>query len=264
MKKYCSLILTLCLAAALAGCGITTLPTPEDPEPPAAADPEEITYEVTTDPHEETVHAEDGTLLMTVSFQLPHLQAYADGTLIEHFGRRCQGWFEDDEGHREQCDFRFRFKNCPQCNAENDIAARRCRECDTVLVDPDDMLKAALKLKDALVLRCSGMALQPGADEKGEWLKITYYDEDGADVSERFRVQTPAQRTAFEQLFIRPHTRTPGVPLRWITVADIVRQQVLLRHPDFVVARKKGQYWQVREKLFDYEGRFRRANELRG
>ena len=83
MKKYCSLILTLCLAAALAGCGITTLPTPEDPEPPAAADPEEITYEVTTDPHEETVHAEDGTLLMTVSFQPPHLQAYADGTLIE-------------------------------------------------------------------------------------------------------------------------------------------------------------------------------------
>ena len=52
---------------------------------------------------------------------------------------------------------RFRFKNCPQCNAENDIAARRCRECDTVLVDPDDMLKAALRLKDALVLRCSGI-----------------------------------------------------------------------------------------------------------
>jgi DNA repair protein RadD len=188
----------------------------------------------------------------------------ADGTLIEHFGRRCQGWFEDDDGHREQCDFRFRFKNCPQCNAENDIAARRCRECDTVLVDPDDMLKAALRLKDALVLRCSGMALQHGQDDKGEWLKITYYDEDGADVSERFRLHTPAQRTAFEQLFIRPHTRTPGIPLRWITAADILVQQALLRHPDFVVARMKGQYWQVREKVFDYEGRFRRAHELRG
>ncbi|EBV4236638.1 ATP-dependent helicase [Salmonella enterica subsp. enterica serovar Panama] len=188
----------------------------------------------------------------------------ADGTLIEHFGRRCQGWFDDDDGHREQCDFRFRFKNCPQCNAENDIAARRCRECDAILVDPDDMLKAALRLKDALVLRCSGMTMQHGQDEKGEWLKITYYDEDGADVSERFRLHTPAQRTAFEQLFIRPHTRTPGVPLRWITAADIVAQQALLRHPDFVVARMKGQYWQVREKVFDYEGRFRRAHELRG
>ncbi|HEY1844865.1 MAG TPA: DEAD/DEAH box helicase [Buttiauxella sp.] len=188
----------------------------------------------------------------------------ADGTLIEHFGRRCQGWFEDDEGLREQCDYRFRFKNCPQCNAENDIAARRCHRCEQVLVDPDDMLKAALKLKDALVLRCSGMTLEQGSDAKGDWLKITYYDEDGADVSERFRLQTPAQRMAFEQLFIRPHSRAPGVPLRWITVADVVAQQLLLRHPDFVVARKNGQFWNVREKVFDYEGRFRRANELRG
>ena len=41
-------------------------------------------------------------------------------------------------------------------------------------------------------------------------------------------------------------------------------EEALLRHPDFVVARKKGQFWQVREKVFDYEGRYRRANELRG
>ena len=132
-----------------------------------------------------------------------------------------------------------------------------------MLVDPDDMLKAALKLKDALVLRCSGMTLQDGMDEKGGWLKITYYDEDGADVSERFRLHTPAQRMAFEQLFIRPHTRTPGVPLRWITPGDIIAQQALLRAPDFVVARQKDRYWQVREKVFDYQGRFRRAGELR-
>ncbi|MED5672928.1 ATP-dependent helicase, partial [Enterobacter hormaechei] len=70
------------------------------------------------------------------------------------------------------------FKQCPHCGAENDIAARRCQKCDGVLSDPDDMLKAALKLKDALILRCGGMALTNGADNKGEWLKITYYDED--------------------------------------------------------------------------------------
>ncbi|MBV4411962.1 DEAD/DEAH box helicase family protein [Enterobacteriaceae bacterium YMB-R22] len=188
----------------------------------------------------------------------------AEGAIIEHYGRRCQGWFEEDDGSREQCDYRFRFKNCPNCHAENDIAARRCRQCGLVLVDPDDMLKAALKLKDALVLRCSGMTLTHGADEKGPWLKVTYYDEDGADVSERFRTHTPAQRTAFEQLFIRPHSRAPGVPLRWVTLADVAALQPALRHPDFVVARKKGAWWQVREKIFDYQGRFRRANELRG
>lgn len=188
----------------------------------------------------------------------------ADGTITEHFGRRCQGWFEDDDGTREQCDYRFRFKNCPACNAENDIAARRCHQCDQVLVDPDDMLKAALKLKDALVLRCSGMTLQPGEDSKGPWLNVTYYDEDGADVSERFRLQSPAQRTAFELLFLRPHSKAPGVPLVWHSARDIAARPERLRHPDFVVARKKGHFWQVREKIFDYQGRYRRANELRG
>ncbi|MCW1874056.1 DEAD/DEAH box helicase [Erwinia sp. INIA-01] len=187
----------------------------------------------------------------------------ADGTIIEHFGRRCQGVLEDDEGNREQCDYRFRFKNCPQCNAENDIAARRCRECDTILVDPDDMLKAALKLKDALVLRCAAMVLEAGSDEHGEWLKVRYFDEEASEVSERFRLKSPAQRTAFEQLFLRPHQRAPGVPLNWKTADDIISLQPLLRHPDFVVARKQRHFWQVREKVFDYQGRFRRANELR-
>ena len=37
-----------------------------------------------------------------------------------------------------------------------------------------------------------------------------------------------------------------------------------LRAPDFVIARKKGRFWQVRDKVFDYQGRYRRANELPG
>ncbi len=72
----------------------------------------------------------------------------------------------------------------PRSNAPKTIIVRRCRECDAILVDPDDMLKAALRLKDALVLRCSGMTMQHKQDEKGEWLKITYYERT-ADVSER-------------------------------------------------------------------------------
>lgn len=187
-----------------------------------------------------------------------------DGSVIEHYGRRCQGWEMLDNGQRQQCDFRFRFKICPHCGAENDIAARRCHQCENVLVDPDDMLKAALRLKDALVLRCSGMSLTPGRDAKGEWLNITYYDEDGADVSERFRLQTPAQRHVFQLNFLRIHQRAPGVPFVWQTAADILAQQPLLRAPDFVVARRQGKFWQLREKIFDYQGRFRRANELRG
>ncbi|QQG30042.1 DEAD/DEAH box helicase [Pectobacterium carotovorum] len=187
-----------------------------------------------------------------------------DGDIIEHYGRRCQGWEMAESGQRQQCNFRFRFKVCPHCGAENDIAARRCHQCDEVLVDPDDMLKAALKLKDALVLRCSGMSFEQGQDAKGEWLKITYHDEEGAEVSERFRLHTTAQRHVFLQQFLRVHQRAPGTPFNWQNAADVIAQQPLLRAPDFVVARKHGKFWQIREKLFDYQGRFRRANELRG
>ncbi|MDC9819527.1 DEAD/DEAH box helicase [Pectobacterium polonicum] len=187
-----------------------------------------------------------------------------DGDIIEHYGRRCQGWEMAESGQRQQCDFRFRFKVCPHCGAENDIAARRCHQCDEVLVDPDDMLKAALKLKDALVLRCSGMSFEQGQDAKGEWLKILYHDEDGAEVSERFRLHSTAQRHVFLQQFLRVHQRAPGTPFNWQNAADVVAQQKLLRAPDFVVARKNGKFWQIREKIFDYQGRFRRANELRG
>lgn len=63
-------------------------------------------------------------------------------------------------------------------------------------------------------------------------------------------------------LFLRPHQRAPGLPFRWKTAADVLAQQLLLCHPDFVGARKRGQFWQVRKKVFDYQGRFRRANEL--
>ncbi len=155
---------------------------------------------------------------------------------------------EDDGGHREQCDYRFPVQELPALRrGERHRRARRCHQCREVLVDPDDMLKAALKLKDALV-RCGGMELQSGRDDKGEWLKATYYDEDGTSTSERFRLQTPAQRKAFEMLFLRLHQRAPGVPFARHTAADVLAQQQALRHPDFVVARKRGQFWQVREK----------------
>ncbi len=183
----------------------------------------------------------------------------ADGTVIEHFGRRCQGLVEVS-GRTEQCDFRFRFKSCPQCNAENDIAAKVCQQCDTVLVDPDDMLKAALKLRDAKVLRCSGMVLEHGRDQKGEWLRITYIDEDGAEIPETFRLSSPAQRHIFTTQFLHLHSRAPGIPLVWQSAEDIVAQQSRLRHPDFVVAHHQKHFWKIRHKVFDYQGRYRRAD----
>ncbi|MDM7481041.1 MAG: DEAD/DEAH box helicase [Halomonas sp.] len=186
-----------------------------------------------------------------------------DGELvIEHFGRRCQGLVEDDAGRRSQCSFRFRFKVCDACGAENDIAARRCHGCEKLLVDADDKLKEALRLKDARVLRVSGMQLEATTNGRGlPRLKVTYHDEDGASLSEWFALETTAQRRAFYAVFLRAHLRAPGVPWQPATPDDVVAAQSRLRHPDFVVGRKVGRHFQIRDKLFDYQGRYRKAAE---
>jgi DNA repair protein RadD len=65
-------------------------------------------------------------------------------------------------------------------------------------------------------------------------------------------------------VFTSAHSACAGVAVRLENAADIVAQQALLRHPDFVVARMKGRFWQIREKVFDYQGRYRKADSLRG
>ncbi len=192
--------------------------------------------------------------------------------VIEHFGRRCQGLVESARSRAknvrstsltpamEQCSFRYRFKVCGECGAENDIAARRCHGCQVLLVDADDKLKAALRLKDARVLRVAGMQLEATVNGRGlPRLKVTYHDEDGASLSEWFALETPAQRAAFGAVFLRDHLRAPGARWQPTSAEEVIAQRRRLRHPDFVVGRKVGRHWQVREKLFDYTGRYRKA-----
>ena len=192
-----------------------------------------------------------------------------DGAVvIEHFGRRCQGLVVADNesvaanAAKKQCAFRFRFKVCDGCGAENDIAARRCHGCQQLLVDADDKLQDALKLKDARVLRVSGMQLEATTNGRGlPRLKVTYHDEDGATLIEWFALETPPQRRAFYAAFLRDHLRAPASGWQPMTPDEVIMDQQRLRAPDFVVGRKVGRHFQIRDKLFDYQGRFRKAVE---
>ncbi|MGL5947648.1 MAG: DEAD/DEAH box helicase [Aeromonas sp.] len=185
----------------------------------------------------------------------------SDGRVIEHYGRRCQGWFAD-AGEHVQCDYRFRSKSCPACGAENDIAARCCHACAAVLVDPDEMLKAALKLKDCRVIRCAGLTLQAGRGKSGERLEVTYYDEDGLTLTEYFNWHTAAAKARLARDFVAPHWRAPSLEPTFATLAGVIAASCDFRHPDFVIARQAGRFWQIKHKIFDYQGRYRTANSL--
>jgi len=166
---------------------------------------------------------------------------------------------------KSQCTFRFRFKVCEQCGGENDIAARACGHCGERLVDPDDKLRDALKLRHAKVLRVSGMQLEATTNGRGvPRLKVTYHDEDGETLAEWFGLETPAQQHVFERLFLRQHLRAPACGWRPISAQEAAAEAGRLRAPDFVIGRKTGRHWRVDEKLFDYGGRYRKADGAAG
>ncbi|HDZ5414704.1 DEAD/DEAH box helicase [Vibrio harveyi] len=184
----------------------------------------------------------------------------SNGFLLEHFGRRCQGYFEDDEtGEREHCGYRFRAKYCGECGADNDIAARICHECDATLVDPDKKLKEALNLKDALIFECSEMDLSvfKSSDGKSQ-LKVTYsgetYQGEGnALVHEFWSLNTKKQKQTFKNQFVRPHLADKHRPFEEASPTRVVANQHRFRLPQFVIARKSGRFWKLRDKIFDDE-----------
>ncbi|WNJ95269.1 DEAD/DEAH box helicase [Vibrio ruber] len=174
------------------------------------------------------------------------------GFLIEHYGRRCQGYFTDeDTQERHHCGYRFRAKYCHECGADNDIAARLCHECQTILVDPDKKLKEALNLKDALVFECLNMEINLHKDTQGKnQLKITYHGENQAQVHEFWPLTTPKQKRLFQQRFVRPHLADKHRPFHESSPSRVVAHQHRFRLPQFVIARKSGRFWKLRDKIF--------------
>ncbi|NOH98509.1 DEAD/DEAH box helicase [Vibrio sp. 99-70-13A1] len=178
-----------------------------------------------------------------------------NGFLLEHFGRKCQGYFTDeDTGEREHCGYRFRAKYCNECGADNDIAARICHECDATLVDPDKKLKEALNLKDALVFECLEMDLNVFKDDKGKsQLKVTYRGENQAQVHEFWSLTTKKQKQNFKDQFVRPHLADRHRPFEESSPSKVAANQHRFRPPQFVIARKAGRFWKMRDKIFEDE-----------
>ncbi|NTS77720.1 DEAD/DEAH box helicase family protein [Catenovulum sp. SM1970] len=192
-----------------------------------------------------------------------------DNNVIEHYGRRCWGYeeFEHDNGtvERFDCQYRFKFKQCPHCNVENDIAARKCHSCGGAIIDPDEQLREALNLKGALVMRCSGVTFEALSTSK---LKISYHDEDGLTISESVEFIHKKRAQHFNQHF-GSRFNNAQTPRQFSSADEVIKSQDLFVAPDFVIAykdkkakNKEKAPWLVKDYIFDYEGKFRKANQL--
>jgi len=97
------------------------------------------------------------------------------GALPAHYGRRCLGLHRQSNGKYEQCSYRWTFKNCPECDAENDIAARYCSSCRAEIINPNDKLIAEFRARkrDPYQLQC---------DKVLSWNKIKTLSQSGNEV----------------------------------------------------------------------------------
>ena len=178
-----------------------------------------------------------------------------DGKLLEHFGRKCRGGHVNADNYELiPCGYRFRFKICTQCSAENDISARDCSNCGCVLIDPDTKLKQARLSKDAHVLTPDSIEMLERVDKKGTpYLQVKYYDYDAQFVAEMHYLNNPSSLKKFSINFLRSHLRKPELQVDISSASDAVKLRAQLRMPSFVIARKQGKFWKITEKIFSEE-----------
>jgi DNA repair protein RadD len=179
----------------------------------------------------------------------------AEGNVLEHFGRTCRGGHADPHTYAfKPCGYRFRFKICDQCSAQNDISARDCRNCGQALIDPDTKLKQARLSKDAHVLKPDSIEMLERVDKNGNpYLQVKYYDYDAQFVSEMHYLNNPTSVKKFNVNFLRSHMRKPELKLNINSVSEVIAMQSQLRMPTYVIARKQGKFWKITEKIFSEE-----------
>jgi DNA repair protein RadD len=178
-----------------------------------------------------------------------------DGNVLEHYGRKCKGATQDYNSLEIfPCGHRFRFKVCPSCGEENDITARECTSCQTVLIDADSKLKQARLSKNAHVLTPDSIDLEEKTDKNGNaYLDVTYYDFDSKYLKEIHYLNNTTSLKKFNINFLRSHLKRPEFGPYIKTVDDVIDNAHYLRKPKFIIARKQDKYWRITEKIFQEE-----------
>lgn len=179
-----------------------------------------------------------------------------EGEIEEHFGRRCKGAKEEIEGTITPCPYLFRYKVCPNCGTENDIAARECSHCNQYLLDMEKQLKEARSTKDAHVMRVDSMSFKETFDKKqGLRLSIFYYDIEGNSLQESYSFKDEIEQKVFYFNFVRLHHTMPGHTKLIRSIKEFEAQCDFFKIPKYIIAKKLKNDWKITEKFFDYNER---------
>lgn len=192
------------------------------------------------------------------------------------FARRCIG--EDASSSDGRCEFFFKSRICEDvmhprikgrvvskgCGAENDIAARFCRKCDNMLIDPNKKLSGQSYTVDDY---CDVLEfdVEPG---KGDSIAVKYFLKDPEtqqgfkawEIHHPFQYDNRQARAAWKEMFVRKHVAGETLQdqvMKCKTVGEIMALKDLFMRPDRVTHRKinNGRKDVITRKVFNAEGK---------
>lgn len=179
------------------------------------------------------------------------------------FSRRCIGTKlvkkDNEEIKKERCEYFFEYKECEECNAQNDITARICRKCDAELIDPNDKLRRLGDGVTKVYVRHATSSFIP--TRNGFVLGIDYEClTDGhatRRVAEKYIVTTPKARNFFYGKFLRPHFEKAYKYYPKLDDADFIKEIIpKAKMPEILYIKKEDDKqwetgnWRILDKEF--------------
>lgn len=135
------------------------------------------------------------------------------GPMPAHFGRRCTGQVKDpaQPGIYMRCGHRWTFKECLECSAENDIAARYCSSCKCEIVDPNEKLsREFIRVKKDPYAISTDLVLS--------WNARAHTSQSGKDV---VRCDYQTEYRSFT-IYYTPESRHPSAVRAWESLCKAV------------------------------------------
>lgn len=144
------------------------------------------------------------------------------------WARRCRGKVSG-----KRCEYFFVFKECGECEAQNDMTARNCRKCDAELIDPNKKLNLTPpNMSETTKVHACKYWL--GQTEIGAPIFYAVYETDLGTQYERFILSSPQSFRYFYGTFLKallPESSTFSAKLgNSKTLAEIVRKCVCPTH----------------------------------
>jgi hypothetical protein len=125
--------------------------------------------------------------------------------------RRCIGMPND-----KRCDYYFEFKECPNeaCKAQNDIASRHCRMCETEIIDPNEKLSLEAIKPQSIEVHVLQAKYNITGTENGFRLNCEYSCQDKSGnngvVREHYSPTSEKAQRVFYGNFVRKHCDKPS------------------------------------------------------